>query len=322
MQMKELSHQIKRSPEIKPIEPQMLLASMGDVLQSGKVSERELEHYLKTSCRTLKIGTTDVIIANEEHRENARLHPALEAIAGAKGTKAILVEYFSPELQRNAANFPIFGKILEKRSKKLKNMQFKTGVSNQLAEIAKENDKPIAVADIANGPQYYYGYSLVPLTVFEASMSYYPLLATVTIPYIINRVQEYSSAGHFDPKKIHGYEKILLDTEDARRIFTAEGIEQLASEYPGSRILSAYPKGHAMRISNYLTNTEPTTRATKAVKKQLYRFIPGVDKSVRTYRWKDQLSRLGENDNQMESNEEKVIYESLAGWRKISDRRL
>lgn len=304
--------------ETRKVSTDEMLNSMVDVISSGKVSTDNLRQFLDKKSEGVKIGNTDVIFVSQDHTGNLKMDPALESLAGAPGTKAILVEYFEPELMANARNFPVLGKFLEQVFKAIGGPGVKTVLSNKLAEIAKEKGKPIAVADIANKAEYYYGYSLFPSGLITAPIIF-PTLLPITLTYSsmygINRIHEFiTKKGHFDPDKIHEYEKILLDTEDARRVFVAMGTRQLASEYQPRglepcRILACYPKAHAMRIVDYLTNQGTLSKVSRRAKQLLYKIYPAIDISVRQYQYKDTLARLAQDP-------------SLAGWQRFSNRSL
>ena len=270
---------------------------------------------MNKKCEGVRVGKTDVVFVEQEHILGVELDPSLESIARASGTKVIMVEYFEPELRANARNFPVLGKLLEKGFDARIQVGDKTGLSNKLAQIAKETGKPIAVADIANKAEYYYGYSLVPSGLELASVVFpvlLPLAVTYGSMWGINRLHEFITLkGHFDTKKIHQYEKVLFDTEDARRVFAAIGIRQLTNEYQPiatkpCRILVCYPKAHAMRIANYLTDRELTSTISQATKGLMYRLYPALDISVRQYTWKAMFAK----------------DTSLAGWQQFSNRPL
>lgn len=304
--------------EIRRVSSNDLFESMTDVIKTGGVSSETLERFLEEKCEGVRIGNTDVVFVSQDHVRNLVLDPALESLASAPGTKAILVEYFDPELKANAKNFPILGEFLEQVFQASGGGRVKTSLSNKIAEIARKTGKPIAVADIANKPEYYYGYSLAPGGLIAAS-NMFPTLLPVAITYSamygVNRIHEFiTKRGHFDPNKIHKYEKMLLDTEDARRVFVAMGVRQLASEYQPrdvepSRILACYPKAHAMRIADYLTNQDTFSKMSKTAKQLLYRLYPALDISVRQYQHKGTLARLAQD-------------QSLAGWQRFSNRSL
>lgn len=304
--------------ETRRVSTDEMLGSMTDVVRSGEVSTNTLREFLDEKCEGVRIGNTDVIFISQDHTRILEMDPDLESLVGAPGTKVILVEYFEPELVANARNFPVLGALLEQVFKEGGGAGVKTVLSNKLAEIAKKKGKPIAVADIANKAEYYFGYSLAPGGLIAAS-NIFPALLPVAITYStmygVNRIHEFiTKKGHFDPDKIHKYEKMLLDTEDARRVFVAMGARQLASEYEprGSepcRVLACYPKAHVMRIADYLTNQETLSKMSRTAKQLLYRLYPAIDITVRQYQYKDTLARLAQD-------------QSLAGWKRFSNRSL
>ncbi len=307
-----------RRLNIVKITTDRLITSMPDVLQTRNVSPEAIRIFLSKKCEGFRIRETDVILVAQEHTSDFNLDLSLKSLAGASGTKVILVEYFSPELEANVRNFPFIGQLLKIVYETKSAKGVKTSLSNKLAQIARETGKPIAVADIANRAEYTLNYALVPGGLLEVSSVFHALIPVAIIyasMYGINRLQEFiTHGGHFNQEKIHQYEKILLDIEDARRVFVSMGIRQLVREYQpiGSepcRILACYPKAHVMRIANYLYNQELFFRFMKTAKQLLYRLYPALDISVRQYRWKDTLARIAQDP-------------TLAGWQLFSNRSL
>lgn len=82
------------------------------------------------------------------------------------------------------------------------------------------------------------------------------------------------------------YEQLYtLDVEDARRIFTAKGIEQeMKRRKSGSKGVYIGPPAHVNRIKWNLEHpNEPVTKA----KSCLYRLLSGLPFSTRIYRHSD-----------------------------------
>lgn len=258
------------------------------------ITSESLKTYLREKCDLIRIGKIEVIIAHQKHDEEIPLE--LKAIAEAPNTKAIMVEYFDPELHTNARNFPILGKVIEKLYLNSLDRKIKTRTSGQLAEIAKARNVPIAVADSANRAEYYLGYSgtaafLIDLCPLIPELA--PFAIGYSAMYLTNRIQEFvGNGGLYDTKKIHDYERFIFDTEDARRVFTAMGISKLAKNLEKQsekrqRILVCYPKAHAIRIANYLHEEAPLFRKTRNLKQKLYHLYPGLDISLRQYEWQE-----------------------------------
>lgn len=289
-------------PETRKISPDELLDSnsMSDVLQTGDVSKKTLMEFLDQKCISVRRGSTDIIFFLQEHTRDFELDPALQLVAGAQGTKAILVEYFQPELEANAKNFPIIGEFLSQAFNSDEQSKLRTAISSKLSELAKEKGKIIVVADIANKLEYFLDYSFIPGALMGASAicpTLLPLALMNFSMYFVNRLQQFITlGGHFDEKEIHQYEKLLFDIEDARRLFVAMGLQQVSEEYQpiGSgpcRILASYPEVHAMRIANYLIDEKSFARLSKKVKQSLYRLYPFMDASVRQYEYRNQTSQ-------------------------------
>ncbi|MCR4329438.1 MAG: hypothetical protein NUV65_02740 [Candidatus Roizmanbacteria bacterium] len=302
------------------LSPDEIMNSIPDVYADRKRSmhgDLTFKQFIYDKCIGIRIGPTDVLIVDEDRIHPQWFYPELSDLAGASGTKAIMVEYFKPELLANTRRIPIIGEQLEEMATRNKIVRDKVSVSNILARIAQHNDKPVAVADIANKPAYMVNYSFLPSALLVASSVFHPLIplaAASQASLIFNRLQEFTDRGHFDKKTIHAYEKILPDLEDARRVIVALGIQELASEYQQKstdpsdpcRILVSYPKAHGMRIANYLTNQDAFFKATRNAKELMYRTFPFLDVSLRQYRFKESLARLTEDA-------------SLAGWQQFSN---
>lgn len=84
--------------------------------------------------------------------------------------------------------------------------------------------------------------------------------------------------------------------EDARRVYAAKLLNQLGEdlnkEYPNESAQSVvvYPRAHAIRIANYMTDTSVADRVANRVKEVFYK-LPGLDRAIRTYEWKDSLAK-------------------------------
>lgn len=297
-----------------------IMDSVSDVYANRRRSfhnDLTLERFIRDECIGVRIGATDVLIVDEDSRSQQWFYPEFSDLASAPGTKAIMVEYLEPELLANARKIPIIGRKLEEMARRNKVVKEKVSASIMLADIAQRNEKPLAVADIANKPAYMVNYSFIPLAQIAISAIFHPFTPIAFVggaAHFFNRYQEFTDHGHFDKKTIHAYEAILPDIEDARRVFAALGIQKLANEYQPKntepsdpcRILVSYPRAHGMRIANYLTNQDAFFKATRQAKELMYRMYPFLDVSVRQYRFKENLRQLTEDA-------------SLAGWQQFSD---
>jgi hypothetical protein len=272
---------------------------MHDVVMPKKYKLEDFHDFIQSKCEILQLNNCSIIMIDQDHTDDRALNPFIESIGSAKNTKAILVEYFRPELLKNAQSFPILGKLLEKLFDSQIGVTYRTNISDKLADIAKLTNKVIAVSDIACNPQYFYAYGGLSTSLVIAN-SFIPELLPLTLAYStmwgVNRVQEFiTHSGHFDINQIHQYEQILLDAEDARRVYTATGLQKLTQQYHSSvpnenRILMCFPKEHRMRITNYLMNS-----MQRSNKRQIYRFLPLIKKTLRQYDWNTSYIDFSEN---------------------------
>jgi len=309
--------------EIKKLSP--ILLSSSEVLRKAKIDfinqpqleSPKLEAFVNDHVRIVRMGNTDITIIDQEHDEHkGELNPLLTAYLTHQRTKTAVVEYFMPELQRNASKTPEFVK---------KNIISVDGIIDEgrgsmfmdIAEIMKINGKSVSCVDIANKLSYESYYALMKgkaLPAFAALIPQIPLspidrlLLSTIMPLVSwsgDSVLEMLGKGIYDKQKISLLENLALSMEDGRRVYAAAGLKVLAQdynkEYPTQnmnqqdnnnhpQIIVVYPRAHATRIANYMTSESTFTKAAKSAKQFLY-YLPGLDYSYRTYEWKDILAK-------------------------------
>jgi len=200
---------LRNECNIIPADKEFLKNSLQDVIIPQDVHLKEVEEFLSNKCEILSLNNCSVIMVDQDHTYDRTLNPLIESIASAKNTKAILVEYFRPELLKNAQSFPVLGKLLEKLFDSQIGVTYRTNISDKLADLAKLTNKVIAVSDIACNPQYFYAYGGISTTL-ALSSGFVPELLPLTLAYStmwgVNRVQEFiTHSGHFDINQIHQY---------------------------------------------------------------------------------------------------------------------
>lgn len=325
------------SPLSKPLlltSEQILQKAKSDFTQElghGDFTESDLEKYTKEHVGVIRIGNIDAVVINEEHNEfSGTLNPVLQAYISNQKTKVVGVEYFTPELESNSAYIPVIGKLLDFSFKKRQKKAFIGDFFDKITEQCRAANKPIAVSDIANNLAYLFNLG-TPLALSFIPTPLRTLIAPVAFPAIAGTltgaVQELLSQfninkGMFDKDKLHKSERLMLYAEDARRLFAAKGIEKLVEKYqpqrgdkskpneePNPQVVFVYPKAHVLRIRDYLQDHEGLTHKTIAVKKALYRLMPGLDYNVRIYECRDKLAKLSGNPNiAIWSQEEKIPF--------------
>ena len=330
-------------------------------INAGKFTDEELKQYISERVQGVRLNGVNVILIKNEYLQDTSVHPILEAYMASQKTNVVMVEYFDPELRQNAeaAKYNI-GVLISQGKNTLKayeesipifpSLQF----SRNLTATCQKLRKTVAVADIANKPDYSISRTLLRL---------FPIESFLTPPYETNLIQlakviinmgirgtyyrflesgpEKSTFG-FDKKNIHPNEKFFIDLEDARRLFIAKGIEQLTQEYKpflqnehpevegkkdiiresNPQIVVCYPEAHIRRILNYLQ----IHHVTDSVKEIIHKLTaPTLDYAVRTWEYKDQLQKLKESGYQWGKPDKVGTAEEnskpdLAGWRMVSKR--
>jgi len=201
-----------------------------------------------------------------------------------KDSSLVFVEYFPHELEQTVYNNPIWGKLARVSAKVQGIDQF----FGRVSDICVEHDREIAVADIANGAKYSAYYSglrnipgLLPVIISPGEMGTVLTVAGLVYGQGMN-VQEFMRIGAFDLER-KGFERFVVDIEDARRLLTARGIQQEAERrIKGSNISYIAPRAHVSRVKWYLEN--PDDIPTK-VKSKVYSFTVGLPKSTRIYKY-------------------------------------
>lgn len=268
---------------------------------------------MKDHVRVVRVGNADVTIVDQEHDEHkGQIDPVLQAYLDSPSTKTAVVEYFMPELQRNAPKLPEFvnksiGSI-EDLTKEGRGSMFM-----DIAEIMKKDGKTVSCVDIANKLSYEIYYALMKGQALPAVASLIPqiplspvdrLLLASVLPLVFwggDELLETGGKGIYNKQKISLLENLALSMEDGRRIYAAKGLKSLAQdynkEYPVSnagqenpQIVVVYPRAHAIRIADYMTSDSLVTKAAKTAKQFLY-YLPNLDYSYRTYTWKDMLAK-------------------------------
>lgn len=190
----------------------------------------------------------------------------------------VFVEYFVPELEANIPYFREMGSFSENIS----------DVFGKIADMAHEQRKDIAVADIANKPLYEaWLLGMLPAVgaaAIVAARSQTPLgfaafaAGEAYVASLTYQAARRKGTYAVEPNRIERY---TPNANDARRALTARGIAQTAREYPlGSSFLYISAPAHIARVKMMLE--EPVTAADSA-KAVLYKNLAGLDRSTRIY---------------------------------------
>ncbi len=314
----------------------------------GSIERASLDQFIKESVTGVRMNGVDVLSVDFEHSDNSP-DPYIGKFIGSDRTKLVVAEYFYPELERNLKKSP-----LRKHAEHLMFVDNKDRMmfAKNLADFVQRQNKPVAVADIANKPSYMAVRDIFRSSLVAAgflgggigmnqNMNLAPYLLALEAGIIWDGsifAQRKLGRGIFNKDQISKFEKLVLDFEQARRMYLARGVEQLTQEYSPKdgeerpQIVVIYPKAHGIRMADALVNPEGSLDAAKNI---VYKtFGAPLNFSVRTYAWRDSLQRLGDRgykwgqfapieDQDLSSDtEDKGLGESNSGWRLISNRRI
>lgn len=191
----------------------------------------------------------------------------------------VFVEYFPPELEKIMPYLNELGEF----SRNI------VEVYGAIAAIAHNQDKPVAVADIANRPLYEaYHFGLYPLIGAAAVASIQQGGTLGKIGFAAGETYVASVAYQSSQKKgTYGVkpgtlERLTPGANDARRVLTARGIEQTAQALPSNAsLLYIAAPAHVNRVKAMLTEPKTIPDSAKAV---IYKGLVGLDRSTRIYK--------------------------------------
>lgn len=300
-------------PQLLPTDEVIKKAQL-DFSNKSELESSQIEQFVKNHVRVVRVGNVDVTIVDQEHKEHkGQIDPILQAYLDSPFTKTAVVEYFLPELQRNAPKLSEFIQQLVGSVDDLAKEGSVGSMFMDIAEVMKKNGRTVSCVDIANKLSYEVYYALMKVQALPMFTSLIPqmplspvdrLLLASVLPLVswgADSLLEASGKGIYDKQKISKLENLALSMEDGRRIYAAKGLKSLAQdynkEYPVSnldqgnpQIVVVYPRAHALRIADYMTSDLLVTKAAKTAKQFLY-YLPNLDYSYRTYTWKDMLAK-------------------------------
>jgi hypothetical protein len=164
----------------------------------------------------------------------------------------VFVEYFPPEIAQNVYKIPIIGFYAENYVEN--NML----VYSRIADRAAETGQSIAVADIANR------FRFLPFECLPANL-----------PHVMHKTGTYDV-------KISAKEQAKPSVNDARRVYTARGILQVAASMSDAspQMYVAAP-AHVRRVKKYATATP--TEESEQIFSRYQRKYHMLDRRVRIF---------------------------------------
>lgn len=256
---KELQPQAELNP-FSPEETHTLLAEAGVVL-SPEQAER---------IQVISTPRTNIVFVQNEYLEPG--DPSFvdpQALISTGRVSAAVVEYFFPEFARNVdRSLPIIRHYAEKRMPGLENAP-RFSYADGIADACVANGVDIAVAEIADGPEYILSDLTAPAlttlgilefvtleavfkevgldagkaidiiqNLFVASFltPYVQLLASTFVDKMMQRsdksISDFPGLGMYNRQKMTLSEKLVFSMEKARRKHAADGILFLDQQYP------------------------------------------------------------------------------------------
>ena len=190
----------------------------------------------------------------------------------------IFVEYFPPELEKAMPYLNELGEF----SRNI------VDVYGTIAAIIHANEKPVAIADIANRPLYEaYHLGLAPLigTAAVASAQLGGVLGKVGFiageTYVTSVAYQSSQRKGTYAVKPNLLERVTPGANDARRVLTARGIAQTAYTLPpDASLLYIAAPAHVNRVKAMLTEPKTIPDSAKAI---AYKHLIGLDRTTRIY---------------------------------------
>jgi hypothetical protein len=182
----------------------------------------------------------------------------LQVADAMEDTSLVFTAYFPPELEQTAYSSPFRGTKARSWGEQLLHSVYQT-----VADIAEEQGKRIAVADISN----------------KLAFAVYEFATPNRVP-CMRQVSAYGV-------QISRSEKYVPQAADARRMFTAKAIMQTAEAYPeGSSFMYIAAPAHVNRVKSYITQKPDVM---DKLRYGVYATtMVGLDTSTRIYRHSDE----------------------------------
>ncbi len=281
------------------------------------LDSEETRRLVRTYIHGVQIGGVNTLVISQEY--DAKLHIApLDAIIFAlikdQRSKPPMIEYFSPEIIKNAENIPLIGGWFAREFKKNEAESdggyVKAKYYDELAAIAAKEGKDVVIGDVANRIRYYTSSLVWTVGTSLIGGLINPWFGLINAFYysLSDLYRLFTDSGQFDRATMHWYEIFDIHQEDGRRMYIAQSLRQLAVENQPQRIgriqelpiqLVVYPPAHALRISRYLHPKNQVERVMRIIKLLVYRAsgIFGLDFSIRQFHHDaslNQWSKVGE----------------------------
>ena len=247
-----------------------------------KVNPRELV------VDTVNVGANSVRLLSCEHKPRKMFPknpwPTIEREIGK--SDLVVLEYFPHELEHTVFKTPIIGSLMRLDARR----DGIYGFFSRTAELAVYSGADLAVADIANRPlysAYNLGSRLTHALVTTEAMflplpTPFQVLAIVAFAHMaILNLSEASGRFIFHPTA-QKFDGAFFDTADARRLFTAKALLQIAEAQPERNILYIAPAAHTKRVKRYM---EDPDSFPFRLRDKLYRIMAGLDRNIRYYRY-------------------------------------
>jgi len=241
--------------------------------------------FINDHVEVVRIGDTTVVLVNQEHQiyTDYELPHLLTEMIGSLGQRErglLVLEYFEPELFKNAGRIPGLRGIFKLSQKVWGYVSRRVQLAEKLASVAASASVPVAVLDIASTPEFEF-HKRAPLWVSVAALTVGRIrtsrtlrnAAMLTAGYFgVMEVAEYAKKLIFEPHGVTPWDRVLFHIEDARRIISANLLRKVAAN-GHDIVMVVQPEVHNHRLKMLLTDSDFTSRALAVSKRYMYPLI-------------------------------------------------
>lgn len=258
------------------------------------VSEEARDRFLKRHVTGYRVNGMRVLLVDHEHDRPfegvklTKLHPAAKALIASESTYALGMEYFVPEIRRNATRVPYLGRKIIQGEEKRPRLTF----PKELEAVAAKAPKAVFVVDPANRETVALTHYYLPWAVALGLIAAIPIFPEVVknpavlLPALayLGLYNEVRRIGR-DHRKLHPlFQRFGISEDDGRRVFVAKGIKEVVKKVRETdpkaiadrQLVVVYPKAHTMTIGDYLEHPH-------FIKQFLYRLRVDVPKKTRIF---------------------------------------
>jgi hypothetical protein len=270
--------------------------------------------FVEHQATGVRVNGVDVLSVDFDHDEE-EVGPITRGLIGSPQTGPVVSEYFTPDMGSGADMYKSGSRVLDKING-ARDYTSRLAYADDLADVCAEEGKTVVVADIANKSSYvltrelfrvapgfvlYKGTELLPDEIFQninAVTGLPPRLQEIATALLciglwsgplVYQIQK--RKGMFNPEKVTQLDRMVLDFEQARRLYWAKGIEQLTSDIQQNTPEGEDPKqvvflnqrAHTLRVDDMILNPNEGYNKFRSGVYKAVGTLGRLDFSVRTW---------------------------------------